>query len=97
MENGGVGYGSSEIINLDRQPQVTIESGSDAQLKPVNNGRIVNVLVQNPGSRYISVPDLDVNGDGQGAVLVPVIRKWIYNIGDCCGKGWWIQSVFDYD
>ena len=76
LENGGVGYGSSEIINLDFQPQVTIESGIDAQLTPiVNNGRIVNVIVQNSGSRYISVPDLDVNGDGVGAVLVPVIEN----------------------
>ena len=76
LENSGVGYGSSEIINLDFQPQVTIESGIDAQLTPiVNNGRIVNVIVQNSGSRYISVPDLDVNGDGVGAVLVPVIEN----------------------
>ena len=76
LENGGVGYGSSEIINLDFQPQVTIESGIDAQLTPiVNNGRIVNVIVQNSGSRYVSVPDLDVNGDGVGAVLVPVIEN----------------------
>jgi hypothetical protein len=76
LENGGVGYGSSEIINLDFQPQVTIESGIDAQVTPiVNNGRIVNVIVQNSGSRYISVPDLNVNGDGVGAVLVPVIEN----------------------
>jgi len=76
LENGGVGYGSSEIINLDFQPQVTIESGIDAQVTPIiNNGRIVNVIVQNSGSRYISVPDLNVNGDGVGAVLVPVIEN----------------------
>ena len=48
LENGGVGYGSSEVINLDRQPTVELQSGSDCQLTPiVVNGRIVDVIIQN--------------------------------------------------
>ena len=76
LENGGVGYGSSEIINLDRQPTVELESGTDCQLAPiVVGGKIVDVIIQKSGSRYISTPDLDVEGDGVGAVLVPVLEN----------------------
>ena len=76
LENGGVGYGSSEIINLDRQPTVELESGSDCQLTPiVVGGKIVDVIIQKSGSRYLSTPDLDIEGDGVGAVLVPVLEN----------------------
>ena len=76
LENSGVGYGSSEIINLDYQPQITLDSGNNAQLKPiVNNGRIVQVIVLNSGSRYFSNPDINIIGDGIGAVLTPIIEN----------------------
>ena len=76
LENGGVGYGSSEVINLDRQPTVELQSGTDCQLTPiVVNGRVVDVIIQKAGSRYVSTPDLDVVGDGVGAVLVPVLEN----------------------
>ena len=76
LENSGVGYGSSEIINLDRQPTVELESGTDCQLAPiVVGGKIVDVIIQKSGSRYVSTPDLDVEGDGVGAVLVPVLEN----------------------
>jgi hypothetical protein len=53
LENNGVGYGSSEIINLDYQPQITLDSGIDAQLQPVvSNGKIVQVIILNSGSKY---------------------------------------------
>ena len=32
VSKNGVGYGSSEIINFDRQPDVTLVAGSGAQL-----------------------------------------------------------------
>jgi hypothetical protein len=76
LENNGVGYGSSEILNLDRQPTIEMESGSDCQLSPiVVNGKIVDVIIQKSGSRYLSDPDLVVVGDGTGAVLVPVLEN----------------------
>ena len=76
LENNGVGYGSSEILNLDRQPTIELESGSDCQLSPiVVNGKIVEVIIQKSGSRYLSDPDLVVVGDGTGAVLVPVLEN----------------------
>ncbi len=74
VSKNGVGYGSSEIINFDRQPDVTLINGSGAQLKPViNDGAITEVLVQATGSQYNSPPDLVINGDGVGAVLTPVL------------------------
>ena len=76
LSNQGVGYGSSDIINLNRQPSVSLVSGQDAQLTPiVNNGKIVEVLVQNSGKKYNSPPDLEVNGDGFGAVITPVLSN----------------------
>ncbi len=76
LENSGVGYGSSEIINLDHQPQIILDSGSDAQLQPViSNGKIVQVIVLNSGSRYFSNPDIDIIGDGIGAVLTPIVEN----------------------
>ena len=70
LENGGVGYGSSDIVGLDHQPSISLDTGVEAQLQPViSNGRIVQVIVLNSGSRYFSTPDLDIVGDGVGAVL----------------------------
>ena len=76
IENKGVGYGSSEVLNLDRQPTITINSGSNAQVKPIiNNGKITEVIILNSGTGYDTPPDLRINGDGQGAVLVPIVSN----------------------
>ena len=72
--NGGVGYGSSEIIGDNRQPLFTLNRGSGAILDPVViNGAIVEVVIKSGGSGYNSPPSLVVLGDGQGAELVPII------------------------
>ena len=76
LENNGVGYGSSEVLNLDRQPKISIDSGSECQLKPIIvNGKIAQVIVLKTGSRYLSTPDLRINGSGVGAVLTPVLEN----------------------
>ena len=78
LENQGVGYGSSEILNLDRQPTITISSGTNAQVKPViSNGKIEQVIILNGGSNYVSTPDLRITGEGIGAVLVPIITNGV--------------------
>lgn len=75
VSNSGVGYGSSEIINYERQPQASLGIGSGAQLSPiVNNGKIVEVLVLNSGRNYTSVPTINVLGIGTAAVLTPIIN-----------------------
>ena len=85
----GVGYGVSEVINLERLPVVTLGVGSDAQLKPIiKNGAIDEVIVDNQGSGYVSLPDLIIDGDGVGAVLTPVTKT--------VGSGSTETKVIDY-
>ena len=85
----GVGYGVSEVINLERLPVVTLGIGSDAQLKPIiKNGAIDEVIVDNQGSGYVSLPDLIIDGDGIGAVLTPVTKT--------VGSGSTETKVIDY-
>ena len=75
LSNNGVGYGSSDIINLEKQPLVTLVSGRNAQIEAiVTNGTIVDVLIKNGGKDYSSV-DLDIIGTGTGAVLTPIITN----------------------
>jgi hypothetical protein len=78
LEENGVGYGSSEILNYYKDPLFTLNSGSESQLMPIiNNGKIVEVLVNNPGRDYNSPPNLNIltNGSGVGAVLTPIIEN----------------------
>ena len=70
----GVGYGSSEILNYEKQPNVIIGIGSDAQISPIiNDGKIKQVLVLNGGSNYTSTPTINVLGIGTAAILTPII------------------------
>jgi hypothetical protein len=76
LKNGGVGYGSSEIINLNRQPTMLVSGGSGAQITPVIvDGKIEDIIIQSPGLNYDSLPDLIIKGDGIGAVLTPVFSN----------------------
>ena len=78
VEDGGVGYGSSEILNYNKQPEFALNSGSGAQLKAiVFDGKITQILILNAGSGYNSPPDIEVNGSGNGAILVPVISSGV--------------------
>jgi len=73
---GGTDYGSENIINYNRQPDFTLNSGSLAQVTPIiSNGKIVEIVVNNFGSGYNSPPDLIVTGSGVGAVLTPIISN----------------------
>jgi len=75
LSNNGVGYGSSEIINFVREPEVTLLSGSDAQITPiVSGGKIIEVVVENKGTGYNSPPNLQINGDGVGCVITPILK-----------------------
>ena len=76
LSDTGVGYGSSEIVNFNRPPLVTLISGSEAQLQPiVVNGTIVEILVLNRGKLYNSTPNIILTGNGVGAVAVPVMSN----------------------
>jgi len=74
--DGGVGYGSSEIINYNKQPEYNLNSGHGAILTPViSNGKIISVSIPKKGFDYNSPPNLIVRGSGIGANLVPIIEN----------------------
>jgi hypothetical protein len=76
LENGGNNYGASNIINFDRQPSITLDSGSGCELNPIiKDGKIVDVIILVAGSNYNSTPNLSITGDGFGAVLYPIIEN----------------------
>lgn len=66
----GTNYGSN-IVNLEKSPDVKILQGDSARLTPViSNGKIVDVFVSYYGSNYHSVPDIVVESEsGIGAIL----------------------------
>ncbi len=75
VKESGVGYGSSEIINYERQPSVTLGIGSGAQISPiVNNGKISQVLILNSGNNYTSPPKINHLGIGTGAIFTPIVK-----------------------
>jgi hypothetical protein len=74
VENGGENYGSSEILNYERKPEISIEVGRNAQVTPVIiNGSISRIIINSPGSGYQQVPDLIVGPTSEEVVLTPVI------------------------
>ena len=77
LESSGLNYGSEEIINYRRQPNVQLLTGSGAQAAPIVSslGEIVDVLVTSQGKNYKSPPKINVSGDGFGAILNAVIEN----------------------
>jgi len=74
LSSGGTSYGA-EILNYNRLPLISVSSGSDAQLTPIiSNGKIIDVIINNPGKNYNSPPNLSLTG-GIGAILTPVLQN----------------------
>jgi hypothetical protein len=76
VTNEGSSYGSANIINYDRQPLLTLKNGSGAEITPIiNNGRIVEVQVDNQGEGYNAPPNLVITANqGNYGKLVPIIN-----------------------
>ena len=75
IKNGGHEYGA-EILNFERQPSITLSSGSGALLGArITDGKIVDVIIFEPGSGYISEPELIIEGDGRFARLKAVVSE----------------------
>tara|TARA_Y100000592_G_scaffold67453_1_gene104793 strand:- start:1473 stop:14264 length:12792 start_codon:yes stop_codon:yes gene_type:complete len=78
LSNRGSGYGTSEIINFNKLPDVTVTSGVNAQVKPIvtADGRIIEVIIENVGSNYTSTPNLEIiSTTGIGCVLTPIFSN----------------------
>jgi hypothetical protein len=76
VQSFGRDYGSSDIINFERQPTFNLIEGSGALLKPIIlNGRIEQVLILNKGINYNTPPEIQVIGDGSGALITPIVEN----------------------
>jgi len=77
LEQSGVGYGVSNIINFHRRPDIKIKPiESEALLRPiVVNGSIVDVQFLTFGSGYDKGIDIIVNGSGSFADIRPVVQN----------------------
>jgi len=76
VKKRGRNYGSSQILNYNRQPQFEIINGSLAQLTPIVSsfGELIGVVINNNGQDYNSPPVIRVEGDGGGATVTPIIK-----------------------
>lgn len=76
VQNGGTGYGCTDIINFHRRPTVGVSTiKSLASLEPiVVNGKIVDVNITNPGKGYRIDSDIFIYGTGDFAKINPVIN-----------------------
>ena len=78
LSDKGSGYGTNEILNFNKLPDVSVNSGVNAQVKPIvsADGRIIEVIVENIGSNYTSVPDIEIiSTSGFGCVLTPIFSN----------------------
>ena len=76
LTNNGVGYGVSDILNFERNPLITLNSGRNSELIPViSDGKLVEVSIGIAGTDYNSNPKLSVTGFGTGAQLVPEVNS----------------------
>ena len=77
IENYGTNYGSSDIINFNRRPDVKIQTPSrEAILNPIIlDGRIVGVQILSRGTGYGKDIDIVITGSGKYALLIPTVEN----------------------
>jgi len=75
LEQSGSNYGSEAVLNFNRQANVSVNTGSGAQVIPVvSAGKIIEVLVTGSGSGYNTAPRFEFDGPGVGCQLTPVLE-----------------------
>jgi hypothetical protein len=77
LENGGVSYGCTNIVNFHRRPLVTIpEVTSEALLKPIIvNSSIVGVQIVNKGRGYRPDATINIESPGRFAEFLTTIEN----------------------
>jgi len=76
VTNGGSGYGSTDIINFDKQPKISLKTGENAVITPIiKNQKISEIIVLNSGNDYNSLPSFNFEGFGSRAQLTPIIEN----------------------
>ena len=76
LEDGGIGYGCTNIINYHRRPNVGVASvTSEAILKPIIiDGSIVDVQIINRGRGFRENSEIIISGDGKYAQIEPIVQ-----------------------
>jgi hypothetical protein len=76
LEDGGIGYGCTDIINFHRRPNIGIASiTTEVILKPIIiNGSIVDVQIINRGGGFRENSEIVIFGDGKYAQIEPIVR-----------------------
>ena len=107
-ENGGVGYGVTNIINYSRQTNVSFLTGKDASVNPIIvNGSVVNVVISNSGGDSFAFLPSKNGGIGGFGYVAQTGQKYGYsncvpgnsnqNYGASYGQGDVIKIEFDTD
>ena len=74
LADGGYNYGSPNILNHNRVPIISLDSGSGAEIRPIIvNGGISDVYIVKKGTGYVAPPKLVVSGSGSYAELLAVV------------------------
>jgi len=76
LEDGGIGYGCTNIINYHRRPNVAISSiTAEAILKPIIiDGSIVDVQIISRGSGFRENSEIVIYGDGKYGQIEPIVE-----------------------
>ena len=76
LEDGGIGYGCTNIINYHRRPNVGIASiTAEAILKPIIiDGSIVDVQIINRGKGFRENSEIIIYGEGKYAQIEPIVQ-----------------------
>ena len=76
LEDGGIGFGCTNIINYHRRPNVGIASiTAEAILKPIIiDGSIVDVQIINRGRGFRENSEIIIYGDGNYAQIEPIVQ-----------------------
>lgn len=86
--NGGNGYSITSTIT------VSGGNGIGAVLKPVIfNGKITDVIVQNPGFGYRYGTSAMIIGDGNGAEIIPIVETGITSVEIVNGGLFYDQTI----
>lgn len=77
LEDGGVGYGCTNIINFHRRPICDLPSiTSEALLKPIIvNGSIVGIQIINKGRGYRSDAIITIQSSGKFAEILATVKN----------------------
>jgi len=77
LEDGGIGFGCTNIINYHRRPIVEVQTvTSEAILKPIIiNGSIVDVQIISRGNGFRKNSEIIVTGKGNYAQLEPIVEN----------------------